>query len=137
MDEGKVIPIGSKTDAAEARDEARARAWVLFEVLPVLAPKASDAERKRLANEILLLVAGKGRVRLTPVLLGELISIHSQCILDQVGKCALTIFVQPLAWEINKCMGIGNEEDNAFKRHDEMCAAKPLSEERFDNSEED
>ncbi len=122
----KVVPIGSKVDTDEAKAEARTRAWVLFEVLPVLAPKASVAEKKRLANEILLLVSGKGRVRLTPTLLSELISIHSQCILDQVGKCTLTIFVQPLAWEINKCMGVGNEEDRAFKRHDPMCAAKPL-----------
>jgi hypothetical protein len=34
-------------------------------------------------------------------------------------------------------LGVGNEEDNAFRRDGPMCAAKPLSEERFDNCEED
>jgi hypothetical protein len=130
---GKVVPIGSKVDSEEARKEARTRAWLMFEVLPVLAPKASVAEKRRLTNEILLLVSGKGRVRLTPVLLSELISIHSQCVLDQVGQYTLTIFVQPLVLEIGKLMGIGDETDNALRRDSEMCAAKPVSEEHFDN----
>ena len=129
----KVVPIGSKVDSEEARKEARTRAWLMFEVLPVLAPKASVAEKRRLTNEILLLVSGKGRVRLTPVLLSELISIHSQCVLDQVGKCTLTIFVQPLVWELHKALGIADETDAAFKRHDPMTAAKPVKEEHFDH----
>jgi hypothetical protein len=131
----KVIPMDGKSVSAEAREEARLRAWLLFEILPVLAPNAGVPERKKLANEILLLVAGKGRVRLTPVLLSELISIHSQCVLDQQGKCTLSIFVQPLAWEINKLMGCANEEDAAFRRDEPMCAAKPLSAERFREDE--
>ena len=28
---------------------------------------------------------------------------------------------------IDQAAGIGDEEDNAFKRHDPMCAARPLS----------
>ncbi len=132
----KVVPIGSKVDTDEAKAEARTRAWIMFEVLPVLAPKASVQEKKRIANEIMLLVSGKGRVRLTPVLLSEPISIHSQCVLDQVGKCTLTIFVQPLAWELNKALGIADEMDAAFKRHDPMTAAKPVGEEHFDNRED-
>jgi hypothetical protein len=130
---GKVVRIGSKVDSEEARKEARTRAWLMFEVLPVLAPKASVAEKRRLTNEILLLVSGKGRVRLTPTLLSELISIHSQCVLDQVGRCSLTIFVQPLVWELHKALGIADETDAAFKRHDETTAAKPVKEEHFDH----
>jgi hypothetical protein len=102
----------------------------------VLAPKALVQERKRLVNEIMWLVTGKGRVRLTPTLLSELISIHSQCVLDQVGRCSLTIFVQPLVWELHKALGIADETDTAFKRHDPMTAAKPVGEEHFDNREE-
>jgi hypothetical protein len=75
----------SNAVSAEAREEARLRAWFLFEILPVLAPKTGVPERKKLVNEILPLVAGKGRVRLTPVLLSELISIHSQCVLRERG----------------------------------------------------
>jgi hypothetical protein len=131
----KVIPRDDKSVSAEAREEARLRAWLLFEILPILAPKAGVPERRKLSNEILLLVAGKGRVRLSPVLLSELISIHSQCVLDQQGKCTLSIFVQPLAWEINKLMGRANEEDAAFRRDEPMCAAKPLSAERFREDE--
>jgi hypothetical protein len=131
----KVIPMDDKSVSAEAREEARHRAWLLFEILPILAPKAGVPERRKLSNEILLLVAGKGRVRLSPVLLSELISIHSQCVLDQQGKCTLSIFVQPLAWEINKLMGCADEEDAAFRRDEPMCAAKPLSAERFREDE--
>jgi hypothetical protein len=48
------------------------------------------------------------------------------------GKCALTVFTAPLAWEINKSMGCANEEDRGFRRVDEMCAARPLQLERFE-----
>jgi hypothetical protein len=79
-------------------------------------------------------MAKKEGRRMTPELLAELISIHSQCVLDQKGKCTLTVFAKPLAWEINRAMGLANEEDKGFRRADEMCAAKPLSEERFDGN---
>ena len=76
---------------------------------------------------------GKSKLRrMTPELLAELISIHSQCVLDQQGRCPLTVFVKPLCWEINATMGVGNEEDKAFRRVDPMCAAKPLSRRRFE-----
>jgi len=35
--------------------------------------------------------------------------------------------VSSLTWELNRAANIGDETDNAFKRHDEMCAARPLS----------
>ena len=70
--------------------------------------------------------------RITPELLAELISIHSQCVLDQKGRCALTVFTEPLAWEINKAMGVADEVDNAFRRLSEMCAAKPVGESHFE-----
>jgi len=74
--------------------------------------------------------------RLTPELLAELIAVHSQCVLDQQGRCPLTVFVRQLCWEINQAMGVGNDEDKGFRRVDEMCAAKPLTAERFDREEE-
>ena len=71
--------------------------------------------------------------RLTPEIVGELISLHSSCVHDQAGKCPLLVSVSSLTWELNQAANIVNEEDNAFKRHDEMCAARPLNRERFDD----
>ena len=65
--------------------------------------------------------------RLTPEIVGELLRIHSSCVHDQEGKCPLLVSVPSLTWELNQAANIGNEEDNAFKRHDPMCAARPLS----------
>jgi hypothetical protein len=127
----KVIPMRGK--AAERRE---ARAHLVYEFLPALVPRADVNERRRLADEMLACMGFVRRVRMTPELLAELFSVHGQCVFDQQGKCALTVFVKPLAWEINKAMGVANEEDRGFKRHDPMCAAKPLSVERFDRERE-
>jgi len=40
-----------------------------------------------------------------------------------------------LAWELNQALGIASDEDSGFKRHDEMCAARPLTEERFERED--
>jgi hypothetical protein len=65
-------------------------------------------------------------------LLAELIAIHSQCPHQQKGKCALTIFTEPLAWEVNRAMGCADETDKGFRRYSEECAARPLQPERFE-----
>ncbi len=65
--------------------------------------------------------------RLTPELLQELLAIHSSCVNDQKQQCPLLISVSGLCWEINQACGLANEEDRAFKRHDPMCAARPLT----------
>jgi hypothetical protein len=65
-------------------------------------------------------------------LLAELIAVHSQCPHQQKGKCALTVFTAPLAWEINKAMGCAGEEDEGFRRYHSQCAARPLEPERFE-----
>jgi hypothetical protein len=64
--------------------------------------------------------------RLTPAVLEELIRVHSSCVHDQEGRCPLLISVRSLCWEINNFCNIGDEEDRAFKRRDEMLAARPL-----------
>ena len=65
--------------------------------------------------------------RLTPEIVGDLLRIHSTCVYDQAGKCPLLVSVSSLTWELNQTANIGDETDNSFKRHDEMCAARPLS----------
>ena len=65
--------------------------------------------------------------RLTPEIVGELLRIHSSCVHDQEGTCGLLISVSSLTWELNQAANIANEEDKGFKRHNEMCAARPIS----------
>ena len=74
------------------------------------------------------LISFKKPRRLTPEIVGELLRIHSSCVLDQAGKCPLLVSVSSLTWELNQAANIGNEEDNAFRRVDPMCAARPISE---------
>jgi len=64
--------------------------------------------------------------RLTPELLDDLLRIHASCVHDQEGKCGLLISVNSLTWEVNQACGLANEEDKGFKRHDPLCAARPL-----------
>jgi hypothetical protein len=110
------------------------KAWLLgflmFEYLPAIMPKASIAEKRKVADEALLVCAGK-RPRMTPELLTELIAIHSSCVHDQECKCPLLVSVRSLCWEINLALGLGNEEDKGFRRVNEMCAARPLGAGRF------
>ena len=105
----------------------------------LLRPSATPEQRTRIAGHILRLCEYKIAVeekRMTPELLSELIGIHATCVLEQEGRCTLTVFVRPLAWEINLALGLGNDEDRGFRRVDEMCAAQPLEVERFDFSED-
>jgi len=74
--------------------------------------------------------------KLTPELISQLIAAHSQCVADQHGKCYLTVFAAPLCWELNKLLGLGDDVDNAFRRDDEMVAAKPVRDHHFENRED-
>lgn len=65
-------------------------------------------------------------MRMTPELLAELISMHSSCVHAQQNKCPLLVSIRSLTWEVNQAMGTANEEDRGFRRHSEMCAARPL-----------
>ncbi len=71
--------------------------------------------------------------RLTPELLSEIMRNHMSCVHDQQHRCPLLISVSSLCWEINQACGLANDEDRGFKRHSEMCAARPLNKERFDD----
>ncbi len=91
-------------------------------------------------GKVVCITEGRGKRRreprrITPELLAELIAVYSRCVLDQKGKCPLAIFTKPLAWELNQALGIASDEDSGFRRHDEMCAARPLTEERFERED--
>ena len=117
------------------------RRRIALQCVDLLLPGAAPASRTRIANRILAMCDGKGRVhsrrgrkprRMTPQLLSELIAVHSSCVHDQEGRCPLLVSTASLCWEINQTMGISNDEDRAFKRHDPMCAARPLGRDRFE-----
>jgi hypothetical protein len=108
------------------------RRRVALQVVDLLLPGADPARRKHIADRILAMCDGvhsrrdrKPR-RLTPELLEDLLRIHASCVHDAEGKCGLLMSVSSLCWEINLSCGIGNDEDKGFKRHDPMCAARPL-----------
>jgi hypothetical protein len=130
---GQVILMPKKKTTPEYK-----KAWLLgflmIEYLPAVMLEASIAERRKIADEAMLVLAGK-RPRMTPQLLAELIADHSSCVLDQEGKRPLLVSVQSLCWEISLALGLGNEEDRGFKRHDPMCAARPLGQGRFREDE--
>jgi hypothetical protein len=67
---GEVIPIGDRAAKAAERREAIARAYLVYECLPVLVPKAGVAERRKLAADIMMLLKGR-RERMTPGLLSD------------------------------------------------------------------
>lgn len=77
----------------------------------------------------------KRRERITPKAVTELIQRHSSCVLDQQQRCPLLMFTQAMAWELNVFFGVGNEEDRAFRRCDDMPAARPLSDHSVEEEE--
>lgn len=77
----------------------------------------------------------KERERITLEALTELIQRHSSCVMDQQQKCPLLMYTRAMAWELNMFFGVGNEEDRSFKRYSDMCAARPLTKERFDKED--
>ena len=64
--------------------------------------------------------------RLTPEVVSEILRLHMTCVHAQEGRCPLLISVKSLTWELNQLANIGDEEDAGFKRHDSMCAARPV-----------
>ena len=108
------------------------RRRIALQCVDLLMWNATPSQRRRIADRILAMCDGvhsrrdrKPR-RLTPELLEDLLRIHASCVHDAEGKCGLLMSVSSLCWEINLSCGIGNDEDRGFKRHDPMCAARPL-----------
>jgi hypothetical protein len=80
----------------------------MFDILPVLAPKASAPEKRRLAAEIVAMCSGtekpeKHPERITAEALLELVRRNAVCVHDQEHRCPLMLFTQAMAWELNVC----------------------------------
>ena len=108
------------------------RRRVALQCVDLLLWNATPSQRSEIADRILAMCDGvqlkreRKPVRMTPELLNDLLRIHASCIHDQEGKCGLLLSVSSLCWEINLSCGLANDEDKGFKRHDPMCAARPL-----------
>jgi hypothetical protein len=112
------------------------RRRVALQCVDLLLWDATPTRRKHIANRILTMCDGKDRrvhskrgrkpIRMTPELLDDLLRIHASCVHDQEGKCGLLLSVSSLCWEINQACGLADDTDKGFKRHDPMCAARPL-----------
>jgi hypothetical protein len=108
------------------------RRRVALQCVDLLLWDATPSQRSRIADRILAMcdsVHSKREcnpVRMTPELLDDLLRIHASCVHDAEGKCGLLLSVSSLCWEINLSCGLANDEDRGFKRHDLMCAARPL-----------
>jgi len=122
----------SRVIPTEVRREAHRRVVAVLRCLDVLVPGATPRQRKRIASRILAMGGGvhsrseRTPSRLTPQLLDDLLRMHASCVHDQEGKCGLLISISSLTWEINQACGLADDTDKGFKRHDPMCAARPL-----------
>ena len=80
--------------------------------LKVVCPGINQSTRTKLADSILSLIDGKNpsvqRKQITDAQAVEMVWRHSQCVLNQTGKCPLLVFGKQLA-----------EENNEFFREDE------------------
>jgi len=108
------------------------RKRIALQCVDLLLRNATPSQRRRIASRILGMCDGvhskrdREPRRLTQELLEDLLRIHASCTHDQEGRCGLLLSVSSLCWEINLSCGLANDEDKGFKRHDPMCAARPL-----------
>jgi hypothetical protein len=57
----------------------------------------------------------KAKREITSAALYELFERHSQCVLDQTGKCPLLVFSEQMCWAINDFFN-GEENENTDRR---------------------
>jgi len=74
--------------------------------LKMACPDIDHSARARLADTILALIDGRGRLvprqQIADAQVVEMVWRHSQCVLNQTGRCPLLVFGRQLAEEINE-----------------------------------
>jgi len=94
-------PCGFQTDPLPQRRIALTSAY-----LKVVCPGVDQSTLTRLLNSILAIVDGKERSvppkQITEAQAVEMVWRHSQCVLNQTGRCSLLVFGRQLAEEINE-----------------------------------
>jgi hypothetical protein len=88
---------------------ARRRVVAVLECLKVLCPTADRSTQQKLATAILTLVRGEDRLipkrAINPAAVYEMFTRHSQCVLNQTGRCPLLVFTEQLCEELNEFFG--------------------------------
>lgn len=88
---------------------AERRVVAVLECLKVLCPTADRSTQQRLATEILTLVRGEDPPipprKINPAAVYEMFTRHSQCVLNQTGRCPLLVFTEQLCEELNEFFG--------------------------------
>jgi hypothetical protein len=90
---------------------ARHRAALTRAYLKVACPDIAPGRRTELAESILALITDQDSAlpekNITDAQIVEMVWRHSQCVLNQTGKCPLLIFNKQLAEEINEFFAEG------------------------------
>jgi hypothetical protein len=94
-----------RPDSPLKADNGR-RITAVLATLNILCPDADLHSKRKLAKQILTLVDGHDRPvpqrTITDAQVVEMVWRHSQCVLNQTGKCPLLVFGRQLAEETNE-----------------------------------
>ena len=92
---------------AENETNAQRRIALTSAYLKVICPGIDQSNRTKLADSILAILDGEDsrlpQKKITDAQVVEMVWRHSQCVLNQTGRCPLLIFGKQLAEEINEC----------------------------------
>ena len=104
------------------------RRRIALQCVDLLLPGATPQQRKRIANRILVMCGGKGRVhsrrerkprRLTPELLDDLLRIHASCVHDQEGRCP--------AAPVRRVLVLGNQSGYGRRERCRIAASSGMT----------
>jgi hypothetical protein len=101
LGQAAVDPKATKLKADNGR-----RITTVLACLSILCPDADLHSKRKLARQILALVDGHDRTvpqrTITDAQVVEMVWRHSQCVLNQTGRCPLLVFGRQLSEEINE-----------------------------------
>jgi predicted metal-binding protein len=88
------------------KELAHTRVVAALTCVNALCPGLDSSGKRRMVNQILTLSDGKDRPilrkQITEAQVVEMVWRHSQCVLNQTGRCPLLVFGKQLAEEINE-----------------------------------
>jgi hypothetical protein len=98
--------VPRRNHATHETDAAQRRIALTSAYLKVICPAIDLSTRTRLVDSILALIDGEDRrvpqKKITDPQAVEMVWRHSQCVLNQTGRCPLLVFGRQLAEEINE-----------------------------------
>jgi hypothetical protein len=101
-----------RSDSSHQINAAQRRIALTRVYLKMVCPDIDHSARTRIVNSILALIDGDHRAmpqrKITEAQVVEMVWAHSQCVLNQTGRCPLLVFGKQLADEITAYL---NEEE--------------------------